>query len=235
MNRLERIRREEKTYHDDCYERNRLFEPGTWLHQPVRTVLDLLSLFQDYEHFRALDLGSGIGRNSIPIAEFIKDRSGKIVCVDLLTSAIDGLMAYGKQYEVDSCIEPVQSDIEQFAIARSEYDLIVAVSALEHVSTERALARKLAEMAAGTKPNGINCVVIGSNIRETVEGTGEALDPMFEVNLPTEEMMALLDEAYDGWDIRSRLVKPLEYMIERDGTAVRLTSDCITFAARKPQ
>lgn len=234
MNRLERIRREEKTYHDDCYERNRLYEPGTWLHRPVRTVLDLLPLFQEYEHFRALDLGSGIGRNSIPIAEFIKARNGKIVCVDLLKSAIDGLLAYGKEYEVDSCIEPVLSDIEENRIGPSAFDFIVAVSALEHVSTERALADKLAEMAAGTKPNGINCIVIGSNIRETVEGTGETLDPMFEVNLPTEEMMALLDEAYDGWDIRARLVKPLEYRIVRDGLAVRLTTDCITYAARKP-
>lgn len=46
MNRIERIRSGEKKYHDACYENHRLFEPGTWLHRPVRTVLETLAYFQ---------------------------------------------------------------------------------------------------------------------------------------------------------------------------------------------
>ncbi len=88
-------------------------------------------------------------------------------------------------------------------------------------------------MADGTRNNGINCIVIGSNIQETVVDTGEALDPMFEVNLPTEAMMELLDRHYDGWEVQARSVKPLVYEIYRDGRPVRLETDCITYVAKK--
>lgn len=233
MNRIERIRSEEKKYHDACYENRKLFEPGTWLHRPVKTVLDALNHFQSRERVDVLDLGSGIGRNGIPIAEFVRSRSGRVVCVDLLPSAIDRLTAYAKEYEVEPYVEPVLSDIEAYRIAPSAFDLIVAVSALEHVSTERALVRKLGEMAAGTRPDGINCIIVGTNTRETAVGTGEALDPMFEVNLPTDTMLDLLDRAYSGWDVQARLVKPLAYDIDRDGVPVKLTTDCVTYVARK--
>lgn len=46
MDRVDRIRSEEKTYHDLCYENYKLFEQGTWLHKPVQTVLDLLEQFE---------------------------------------------------------------------------------------------------------------------------------------------------------------------------------------------
>ena len=234
MNRLQTIRHEEKKYHDSCYDNYKLFEPGTWLHRPVRTVLDLLSQFEDYERLDVLDLGSGIGRNSIPIAEFMKDgRGGKVVCVDFLESAFGKLAEYAVQYEVSAFIEPVLSDIDHYRIEPSAFDLIVAVSTLEHVSSEQALRRKLGEMADGTRHNGINCIVIGSNIQETVADTGEALDPMFEVNLPTEAMMELLDRHYDGWEVQARLVKPLVYEIDRDGRPVRLETDGITYVAKR--
>lgn len=233
MNRIERIRSEEKKYHDACYENHKLFEPGTWLHRPVKTVLDALNHFQSRERLDVLDLGSGIGRNGIPIAEFVRSRSGRVVCVDLLASAIDRLTAYAKEYEVEPYVEPVLSDIEAYRIAPSAFDLIVAVSALEHVSSERALRLKLDEMAAGTRRNGIDCIIIGTNTRETAVGTGDALDPMFEVNLPTDTMLDLLDRAYEGWDVQARLVKPLEYDIDRDGVPVKLTTDCVTYVAKK--
>ncbi len=115
MNRLQTIRHEEKKYHDSCYDNYKLFEPGTWLHRPVRTVLDLLSQFEDYERLDVLDLGSGIGRNSIPIAEFMKDgRGGQVVCVDFLESALGKLSEYAEQYEVSAFIEPVLSDIDHY-------------------------------------------------------------------------------------------------------------------------
>jgi len=234
MNRLQTIRNEERKYHDSCYDNYKLFEPGTWLHRPVKTVLELLPQFEDYDRLDVLDLGSGIGRNSIPIAEFMRDgRNGKVVCVDLLESALDKLAEYATLYEVAAFIEPVLSDIDHYRIEPSSFDLIVAVSTLEHVSSEQALRQKLNEMAAGTRINGINCIVIGSNIKETVVDTGEAIDPMFEVNLATSAMLELLDRQYEGWEIQARLFKPLEYDIDRGGRPVRLTTDCITYVAKR--
>lgn len=232
MNRLEHIRSEEKRYHDSCYEFHRLFEPGTWLHKPVRTVMELLEQFDDYPNLNVLDLGSGIGRNSIPIAETLKKRSGKVVCVDLLESAIRKLQDNCRTFEVHPYIETRLSDIEHFTIEHSAYDMIIAVSSLEHVSSEDALERKLHEMNVGTKSNGVNCIIIGSNIHEVTVHSHIELDPMFEVNISTEKMLELLDRQYTGWEIQKRLVKPLEYEIERDGQPVRLTTDCVTFVAK---
>ena len=233
MNRIENIRAEEKRYHDSCYENHKLYESGTWLHKPVRTVIELLAQFENKDYLSVLDLGCGIGRNSIPIAESMKNRKGKVVCVDLLESAIERMHENSKEFGVQPYIETKLSDIEQFAIGLEEYDMIVAVSALEHVSSERALESKLKEMVRGTKVNGVNCIIIGSNIREVTVGTNIDLDPMFEVNVTTERMLELLDHHYDGWNIQSRFVKPLVYDIERNGQAVKLTTNCITFVANK--
>ncbi|AIQ58671.1 class I SAM-dependent methyltransferase [Paenibacillus borealis] len=233
MDRIAHIRSEEKQYHDYCYDTYDLFKPGSWLHRPVATVINLLEKYKEQEYLSVLDLGSGIGRNSIPIAESLKHRNGKVVCVDLLESAIDKLYRYSQEFGVEQYIVPRLSDIEQFTIEQDEYDIIVAVSSLEHVSSEQALERKLREMNAGTRMNGANCIIIASNIREVNLVHTQELDPMFEVNLSTTRMFELLDHHYAGWQIEQRFVKPLEYEISRKGEPVRLTSDCITFVAKK--
>lgn len=233
LDRVAYIRSEEKKYHDFCYDNYNLYEPGSWLHRPVRTVIDLLDEYKGQEYLSVLDLGSGIGRNSIPIAESLKTRMGKVVCVDLLESAIDKLKSYSNKFGVEQYIVTRLSDIEQFRIEQGEYDMIISVSALEHVSSERALEIKLKEMTLGTKTNGSNCIIIGSNIKEVNLDNGQELDPMFEVNISTERMMELLDHQYSGWEIKKRFVKQLEYEIDRNGEPVKLTTDCITYVAKK--
>lgn len=233
MNRIEQIRTEEKRYHNSCYENHHLYEAGTWLHKPVKSIIDVLEQFKQYEVLNVLDLGSGVGRNSIPIAESMKQRSGKVVCVDILESAIEKLMMNCAQFGVLPYIEGRLTDIESFVIDPEAYDLIIAVSTLEHVRSESALERKISEMVSGTKTQGVNCIIIGSNIQEVTKTTNIALDPMFEVNLSTERMLGILDRQYQGWEIQSRLFKPLKYEIERSGQPVKLTMDCITFVAKK--
>jgi hypothetical protein len=41
MDRVANIRTKEKKHHDICYDSYNLFEPGSWLHRPVQTVIDL--------------------------------------------------------------------------------------------------------------------------------------------------------------------------------------------------
>ncbi|MEK5398069.1 class I SAM-dependent methyltransferase [Paenibacillus sp. FSL K6-2859] len=233
MERVANIRTAEKRYHDMCYDSYNLFEPGSWLHRPVKTVIDLLEEYRDQEYLSVLDLGAGIGRNSIPIAESMENRNGKVVCVDLLESAIEKLQSYSKQFGVEPFIVTRLSDIEHFVIDKEEYDIILAVSSLEHVSSEKVLHRKLNEMIYGTKTNGTNCIIIGSNIQEVNLENVEELDLMFEVNLSTEKMMDLLVHQYTEWEVQQQSVKQLEYEIERKGQAVKLTTDCITFVAKK--
>ena len=57
MNRINYIRQAEKKYHDLCYEQYKLFETGSWLYKPVKTVMDLISL-EGQNNLQVLDLGS---------------------------------------------------------------------------------------------------------------------------------------------------------------------------------
>lgn len=232
-NRIEKIREEERKYHEACYDNYKLFEAGSWLHKPVRTVMDNLSLLEDRKNLSVLDLGCGVGRNSIPIAETLLNRNGKVVCIDLIESALSKLMSYSSQHGVEHFLEPVLSDIGDYNIPIHEFDYIVSVSALEHVNSEEVLVDVLGRMTLGTKSDGINCIIMSTNIKEIDALTGESLEPYLEINLNTDQAVQLLNEVYKGWEVLNKHVKPLEFLIERNGREILLRCDCFTFVAKK--
>lgn len=232
-NRIRRIRAEERKYHEACYDNYRLFEAGTWLHKPVKSVMETLAIFESYERLQVLDLGCGVGRNSIPIAAALPSQAGSVVCVDLLPAALDKLMVYSRQHGDEARIQPVLSDIGDFDIAGEQFDLIVAVSALEHVESEAKLAQVLHRMVQGTKTGGVNCIIMSSNIQERDAATGESLEPFMELNMATDQVMGYLEKAYEGWTVLKSLVKPLQFHIERADRNIVLTSDCLTWIVRK--
>ena len=202
------------------------------MYKPVKTVLEQLPLLQGRKDIRVLDLGSGVGRNSIPIAEEIKN-NGKVICVDFLSSAIEKLREYSKEYGVNHAIEFVKSDIADYEINENAFDYIVAVSSLEHVATEPILDQVLNRMALGTKKVGINSIIINSEVEEIDLDTNENIDELMEINLSTEAMINKLNQIYNGWEILNQLVKPLEYKIERNGKHILLKTNAITFVVRK--
>lgn len=233
MNKIEKIRQEEKEYHDYCYDNYKLFEEGSWLHKPVETVMQVIPLLEEKANLNILDLGSGVGRNSIPIAKLLKDRECKIVCVDLLQSALQKLKQYSEEHDVQEIIQNVQTDIGNYTISPSYFDLIFAVSSLEHVETEDVFEDVIQQMAKGTRDRGINCIIVNSEVQEIDLETNEHLFPMMEVNVSTDEMMNKLNEAYRGWEILKVLVKPLEYTIKRQQRPVLLKTNAITYVVRK--
>lgn len=127
----------------------------------------------------------------------------------------------------------VVSPIEDFAIETDTYDLILAVSALEHIDSRASFVEKLKEMRDGIKTGGVVCLVINSEVREKNKATGEVLYPQFEVNLPTEELKEILQRAFEGWEIIKSTVREQQYDIPRDGCVSELTTNVVTFAARK--
>ncbi|WP_275667923.1 SAM-dependent methyltransferase [Paenibacillus oryzisoli] len=133
-------------------------------------------------------MGSGVGRNSIPLAEALKDRSSKVVCVDIMQSALTKLLAYSEQFGVRGQIETYHSDIGEYEVTGDTYDYIVAVSSLEHVDSERTLKHVLKKMVQGTKINGVNCLIVNSNLQEIDALSGEELAPLMELNLRTEHL-----------------------------------------------
>lgn len=233
MNSIDFIRSEEKKYHDFCYDNYKLFEAGSWLYKPVKTVTDLLHFFVDQDEVKVLDLGCGVGRNSIPIAEAIKQKNGKVVCVDLLDLALQKLRQYSKEYMVEEVIITEKADIGDYGINKNEFDLIVAISSLEHVQSELALDKTIQQMVDGTQNNGINCIIVNSEVTETDVEKNEKLEALIEINLSTKDMMKKISSFYKGWEVLKSEVKPLEYNIIRNGRPVLLKTNAISYVVRK--
>lgn len=231
--RLQQIRESERNSHIEIYSGKELFESGSWLQKPIKTVLDLLPLFRDYYELHILDLGGGVGRNCIPFAQEYCNISCTVECVDILELAIEKLKGNAQRYHVASSIKGIVSSIEDYAIEENRYDLIMAVSALEHVESKDAFIHKLHEMCNGIRENGIVCLVINSEVVETDKQTGESLLPQFEVNPGTEELQDILKDAFADWEIMKRTVRAQQYDIPRECGVVDLKTNVVTLVARK--
>ncbi|WP_283750260.1 class I SAM-dependent methyltransferase [Bacillus cereus] len=233
MNRIDYIRQEEKKYHDLCYEQYKLFEAGSWLYKPVKTVMDMLNYFEGQKDLHILDLGSGVSRNSIPIAQKIMNSGGTVTCVDLLDSALTKLQVYSKEHGVFEYIKTEQSAFEDYYISSNSYNYIIAVSSLEHVRSIEDFKKVLHSMKNGTKSGGINCLIVNSNIQGIDLETNQALDALIEINLSTKEMIHTLKDVYTEWQEVQVEIKNLTYDIVRNGTHIQLNTNAITFVMQK--
>lgn len=229
MNRLNEIRAAEAASHREAYISNALYAPGSWLAKPVKTVLDVLQLFEGRENLRALDLGCGVGRNSIPVARVFR----RVDCVDILDLAIEKLIENALNHGVGERIQGTVSAIDEYAIEAGGYDLIMAISALEHVASEAVFARKLAEIAAGVREKGVVILVVNSGVRERDKQTGAALNPQFEVNFETEALRGLLHGSFSGWEVLKETVVHQRYDIPREKGTAELETDVVTWVARR--
>lgn len=169
---IDKIREAERASHIEIYSTAKLFESGSWLQKPVKTVLDILPMFENYTELNVLDLGSGVGRNCIPIAQKFSDIFCRIDCVDILDFAIKELENNSIKYNVEKSINGIVSSIDNFTIEENHYDFILAVSALEHIDSEEAFEKKLTEIQRGTRENGIVCMIINSEVNEKNKETG---------------------------------------------------------------
>lgn len=231
--RLSRIRESERKSHTAIYSNEELYHTDSWLSKPIKTVREVSELFSGYDRIRVLDLGAGVGRNSIFLAERLKGKDCVIDCVDLLEIAIDKLGQFAAEHGVRECINGTVKSIEKYSIEPGSYDLIMAVSALEHVDSKDSFITKLEEMKRGVRAGGIILLVVNSEVREINAETSEDLEPQFEVNLPTAEMQTILSEAFRGFRVIKKSVVAQEYDIPRENTTSRLSTNVITFVVSK--
>jgi 2-polyprenyl-3-methyl-5-hydroxy-6-metoxy-1,4-benzoquinol methylase len=232
-NQLNHIREEEKKYHEQYYEENSLFEKGSWLEEPAPIVLDCLSLLNSMEPLQILDLGCGVGRNSIPMARKVKESGGSVVCVDLLEKALEKLQIYAEEYKVDSAITIQCADISDYYIEDATYDYIVAASSLEHVKSKSDLNKVLRALNKGTKASGINLICMNTNIKEVTLASGDVRQPLFEILISKDNMLSILRDVYLGWEELHVDDVPLNLEVNRDEIPVMLKADHLIFAARK--
>lgn len=231
--RLKRIRESERKSHIEIYTDEKLYATDSWLKKPIKTVRDIVPLFEDYSSLRVLDLGSGVGRNSIYVAECFRDRDCRVDCVDLLELAIEKLHENAKEHNVEASIRGIQKSIEEYNIEAETYDFIMAISALEHIDTEESFRKKLWEIRDGLREKGVVCLVINSEVQEKNAETNEAVDAQFEVNLPTAKMQEYLGRLFEGWNVLKTTMNTQEYDIPREGFVSRLSTKVVTFVARK--
>ena len=231
--RLDEIRKAEAESHTQAYTSHSLFSPGSWLAKPVKTVMELLPLFEGYTQFVALDLGSGVGRNSIPVAQHFSGIPCRVDCVDILELAIAKLNENALQYGVENCIRGIVSSIDDYEIAADSYDLIMAISALEHIASQSAFEKKLTEIRDGLRHGGIACLIVNSGVVEHDKATGQELLPQFEVNLPTSQMQDLLENTFAGWKVIKHTIVHQKYDIPREKGIADLETDVVTYVVRK--
>lgn len=230
---LARIRDQEAKSHIEVYSSATLYASGSWLQKPVKTILQILPYFSAHDTLRILDLGCGVGRNSIAIAQYFQGRDCCIDCVDILEIAIQRLLDYAKCYQVLPHIRPFQIPIDDFPIPPSSYHWILAVSALEHMNSEASFQEKLCQIRDGICSDGIVSLILNSEVSEQSKATGLPRCPQFEVNLSTSKMIALLTSIFSGWEIRNLSVREQVYEVPRLDDISVLQSNVVTFVAKK--
>lgn len=232
MEIFDRAREKEMLYHEKFYEEAVLFEPGSWLARPVQTVMDHLELLP-FQDMRVLDLGCGVGRNSIPIAQRIQSAGGKVICVDLLPSAVDKLQQYAAYHGVSSNIEGLAADAQHYDIGEDTYHYIVACSCLEHMSSEEALVSKIKQMQAGTVDGGIHCILMSTEVKEIDLENGLEEEGLIELNLSADQAFSIFGDLYSDWEILTKRQMQQDIQEVKEGRDVLFRSQWITFTARK--
>ena len=231
--RLNIIRKAEAESHTQAYTSHSLISPGSWLAKPVKTVMELLPLFEGYTQFVVLDLGSGVGRNSIPVAQHFSGIPCRVDCVDILELAVAKLKDNAQQYGVADHIQGIVSAIDDYEITADSYDLILAVSALEHIASQSAFEKKLTEIRDGLRHGGVACLIVNSGVAEHDKATGQKLSPQFEVNLSTSQMRDLLENTFAGWQVIKHTIVHQKYDIPRENCIANLETDVVTYVVRK--
>lgn len=231
--RLARIRDSERKSHTEIYTSEKLYQSNSWLRGPIKTVREIIPLFDGYEELRVLDLGCGVGRNSIYVAAQFREIACSVDCVDLLDIAIEKLLENAEEHKVSSGIKGILASIEEYQIPENTYDFIMAISALEHIDAPESFLQKIVQIRDGVKKNGIVCLIINSGITEMRLDTKEPMEAQFEVNLPTDAIQAFLDKTFLDWEIIKTSVVPQQYDVPRESFVSRINTNVITYVARQ--
>lgn len=227
--RIARIRANERAAHLRMY---RSGAPDGWINRPVRAVTELLPQLKALPALSVLDLGCGVGRNALPIARAFCDRPCRIECVDILPEAIRQLSQNAAAQGVSAQIHGIVRPIEHFPICAGQYDLILAISALEHIDTPAHFRKKLTEIKDGLKPGGTACLLLNSSVRAW-GAAGEEAEPPFECNFAADALHSMLFAAFNGFMILRSDISDQTYRVPQADGEIRLQTRVVTFVAKR--
>lgn len=224
-------RAETLRYHAEFYRAHELFYDGTWLHKPEPYVLDAARRLPAGRPLAVLDLGAGVGRNTIPVARILPEGS-RVTAIDMLETAVERLQANCRCYGVADMVHGETAEIEKFPIEPDAYDFVFSVSALEHVISLTRMEETLLRIMAGTRAGGLNCFMINTDARE-ITSDGGVRDALIEFHLSFDRAHDLLNDCYVEWDIIDQSKRAWRVPESRGGEEFTLASTCLQFLARK--
>lgn len=225
-------RRETVRYHQEFYATHELFKEGSWLHRPSPFVLGSVQSIASREGVRAVDLGCGVGRHTIPIAELLPAGS-YVVGIDLLPLAAQELKRNAADAGLDGVIQAVVADLDHVCLAPDSVDLLVSVSALEHSRDAGALERLLHHLRRATRPGGAHCLIIGTDKLE-IDARGVTRPAKVEFVLGSAQGREVLSAAYDGWEWLDSSTATFSVDEVREGEEYTLRATNLRLLVRRP-
>lgn len=223
-------RAETVRYHQEFYAAAELGQAGTWLSRPQPLIISGLDRID--RPVRAYDLGAGVGRHSIALAQRLPAGS-RVVAVDLLDSALERLRANARRAGVADQITTVQADLHDFEFPAADAGLIVAFSALEHLPSTAALTSVLGRCRDATVPGGLNIFGVLTDRHEDHGGT-DVRPAQVELPMTASHALAELSSIYSSWEIEAPEPKPISAVEHRVGARYVLRAQLVPFTAQRP-
>ncbi|NMC35557.1 class I SAM-dependent methyltransferase [Candidatus Beckwithbacteria bacterium] len=232
---VNKARKATQDYHNDLYVKHTLFQKGaSWLEKPNNEIIDIYKkYFNKRKSINILDLGSGVGRNAIPLARLLKNKSSNIYCVDYLEIAINKLNKYAKDYGVADKLNGFISPVENYKIQINFYDYIIAHSVLTHTRSKEIMFQVIDNMIKGTKNNGIIYIHEITNPQMFDIKSKQQIDPDAEIDISYEEFEDRLMQVFSDWEIFTLSKNPYREEYLKDGKKVIWQCDYLSFIARK--
>ena len=231
MDRLSAARRETIRYHESFYATTLLGTPGSWLAQPHPSVVEAIELVEANGPVRAFDLGAGVGRHTVPMAQILPAGS-TITAVDLLPTAIQLLIDNCRTAGVLASVNPVVADLEQFEFGNQPASLIIGFSVVEHLNSFAAMRRLLTQCRDASGPSGIVSFGIVAD-RCEVASDGTVGRGLVETHVSAEQTLACLMSTFVDWAVLRAETEGLSVSEDRDGLPYTLCGSLVIFTARK--
>jgi len=225
--------KESDRYHREYYSAHELFQPGTWIEKPNSALMAIGEELAGRQQVTLLDLGSGVGRNAIPLAQLLGKTTTTIDCVDIVDVAIEKLKDNATRYQVAHIIKPIVGNVAEFSIALAKYDLVMAMSVLEHAVKSDQFESIIKRIQAGTKVEGFNCLSITTNLSESDSETGKSITPLISTAISSEACEALLRDLYRDWEIQRLDFSNFSQRLQREQQIVDWSADYCLFVAKR--
>lgn len=230
---LSRARAETISYHTQYYTKHKLFESGSWLESPDPKIPELIKRFSSTPSCRVLDLGAGVGRNAIALAEALPG-DARIDAVELIETATDLMSEYARQRGVTDKVVVINEDFETVSFPNEEFDLVLGISTLEHSSNQDNLVSLISRAQSWTKKGGLHFISFSTGRQVVDHDTGESIETLVETRLQTEPWLAELTRLYGGWNVEFLgSVAPYREVLNYNGKKVIWSSNEIELMAYK--